>query len=150
VSFLLYIPALLQGLVIVVDELFYHRRRALPAWEIVGHPLDTLTVVACYAFLLFLPPSPERLTVFIVLAAFSTLFVTKDELVHAEQCAPGEHWLHSLLFILHPTAFFCSAQLWLSGSGAIFFAAQLALTSLFFLYQIFYWGIPWARTRQGR
>jgi hypothetical protein len=149
-SFLLYIPALLQGLVIAADEVLYHRHRELPTWEIVGHPLDTLTVAICYAYFLFSTPTPTNVGVFLALAVFSTLFVTKDELVHAERCEAGEHWLHSLLFVLHPTAFFCSAQLWLGGDGAIFFAAQLMLTTLFLLYQILYWGIPWARTRQGQ
>jgi hypothetical protein len=147
---LLFVPAVLQGLVIAADEFICHRRRGLPLWEIVGHPLDTVTVVAAYAFLCLCAPTPTHQLVFTGLAVFSTLFVTKDELVHAERCAPGEHWLHSLLFVLHPTAFFCGALLWIRGIGAMFFAVQLALVSLFLFYQVIYWGLSWIRARHAK
>src|SRR5215471_11294112 len=100
-SFLL-IPFVLQVLCMVADEVYFHRRRELPLWERLGHPLDTLTVLACFMWLLAAAPSILSLRVYVGLSVFSCLFVTKDELVHSKHCCPSEHWLHALLFSLHP------------------------------------------------
>jgi len=81
---LLLLPALLQMLAMAVDEFVFHRRRGLPRWERLGHPLDTLTAAACYGWLAFAPPSESStLGVYVGLCAFSCLFITKDEFVHA-------------------------------------------------------------------
>ena len=78
------IPIVLQGVILVVDEGWFHRARGLPRWERIGHPLDTLTIVLCLAWLLATTPgSSSALPVYIGLAIVSTLFVTKDEGVHA-------------------------------------------------------------------
>src|SRR5690606_12706734 len=70
----------LQALAMVVDEGWFHRRRGLPRWERIGHPLDTLTIALCLAWLLCVPPSESAaLPGYLVLAIGSTLFVTKDE-----------------------------------------------------------------------
>ena len=98
----LLLPFVLQTLCMAVDELHFHRQRGLPRWERLGHPLDTLTVVACYAWLFFTPPSTLSITVYAGLSVFSSLFITKDEWVHNRYCGPAECWLHTLLFILHP------------------------------------------------
>ena len=47
------LPFFLQGLAIFFDEFYFHHRRGLGKWEKVGHPLDTLTVLMAYLFLLF-------------------------------------------------------------------------------------------------
>jgi 2-polyprenyl-6-hydroxyphenyl methylase / 3-demethylubiquinone-9 3-methyltransferase len=39
----LVVPLGLQALAMAVDEAYFHRRRGLPRWERIGHPLDTLT-----------------------------------------------------------------------------------------------------------
>lgn len=136
----LLIPPALQALAMFVDEGLFHRKRGLPRWERLGHPLDTLTAAACYGFLLAMPRShPHALPIYIGLCAFSCLFITKDELVHAKACEPLEIWLHSLLFVLHPIVFLCFGWIWDSGGqrwilqGA--FASTLALAS----YQFLYW-----------
>ena len=49
----------LQGLAMLVDELLFHRRRGLPRWERIGHPIDTLSVLACYGVSLWLPPTQK-------------------------------------------------------------------------------------------
>src|SRR4051812_22485242 len=95
------IPFALQGLAMAVDEIWFHRRRGLPRWERVGHPLDTVTLVACVTWLVVTRPGdPTALPIYIGLGIFSLLFVTKDEPVHARLCSAGEHWLHAVLFLL--------------------------------------------------
>ncbi len=124
----------------MADEFYFHHRRGLPRWERIGHPLDTFTVILCYAYLLSFSPTPAALVGFVALATFSCLFVTKDEFVHAELCSAGESWLHSVLFILHPVCFFVAARLWLDGQGQVLFAGQSVIITGFLFYQIFYWG----------
>ncbi|WP_394823127.1 hypothetical protein [Pendulispora albinea] len=143
---LLTLPFLVQGALMGVDEGWFHRRRGLPRWERIGHPLDTLTVTACYAWLVFRRPEmPGALAVYAALAIASCLFVTKDEFVHKQLCSAKESWIHALLFGLHPIAFFAAGLLWLEDPNNVILKAQLALTSSFALYQGIYWG-PWNRT----
>ncbi len=139
---LLLAPVALQALAMAVDEGWYHRRRGLPRWERLGHPLDTLTVALCYAWLVARrPDDPHALAVYVALAAGSCLFVTKDEGVHARACCPGEHWLHAVLFVLHPIVFFAFGAIWWSGESSLILRAQLALTLAFMAYQLIYWSI---------
>src|SRR5258708_33252451 len=94
------------------DELHFHRKRGLGAWERIGHPLDTLTVLACSAWAFLVRPTPGHVAVYAGLAVVSCLFITKDEGVHARRCTPGEHWVHALLFIVHPLSLGSLALLW--------------------------------------
>ncbi len=155
---LLILPFLLQTLIISIDEFYFHIRRGLPKWERLGHPLDTLTVLACFAFVLLVSYSGLSLKLYIALAIFSCLFVTKDEFVHKECCPAAEQWLHALLFLNHPIVLTVTALLWPILSGVVlftwmepllpyrkslwtFFCVQAVLTSLFFLYQLIYWNL---------
>jgi hypothetical protein len=135
-------PLLAQGGAMLFDELYFHRRRGLPRWERIGHPIDTASVIACYAFAWSVAPSRAALGVYVLLAGFSCLLVTKDEGVHARRCSVGEQWLHSVLFVLHPIVLGASALLWLNGERTLL-AIQAGLTLLFGLYQILYWNMPW-------
>ncbi|HKP97747.1 MAG TPA: hypothetical protein VJ385_18555 [Fibrobacteria bacterium] len=160
------LPFLAHSLGMLLDEAWFHRRRGLPAWERWGHPLDTLTVLACYGLVLALPPSRGALIAYLGAAAFSTLFITKDEWIHARRCTGGEMWLHAFLFVLHPVLLglagawrFASpsaSQGNMTGTLAadlssdagrgffgFFLAGQTALTALFLGYQILYWNGPW-------
>jgi hypothetical protein len=132
-------PFLLQGVLMVVDEFFYHRGRGLSRWEVIGHPLDTATVALTLAFLLVATPGVGNLLIYVGLAAFSCLFVTKDEFVHQECCPPGEHWLHAVLFILHPVVFMAAGLLWWSGEPLFPLRVQTTLVVLFGFYQLLYW-----------
>lgn len=139
------VPVVLQGIAMLFDEGWFHRKRGLPRWERVGHPLDTLTVMACFTFLLVV--SPERsgaLTTYVALSVFSCLFITKDELVHAIECEPAEQWLHSVLFLLHPVVLGAAGWLWKLGGHQQLLAGQLALSLVFALYQIVYWRFVWS------
>ncbi|HUS27991.1 MAG TPA: bifunctional 2-polyprenyl-6-hydroxyphenol methylase/3-demethylubiquinol 3-O-methyltransferase UbiG [Kofleriaceae bacterium] len=135
------VPIGLQALAMIVDEGVFHRRREMPRWERIGHPLDTLTIVACLGWLL----AGGGLTGYIVLAIASTLFVTKDEGVHAKLCGAGEQWLHAVLFALHPIVLAAFGYLAHLGERGIL-TGQLAVTIAFMTYQIVYWNLP-RRTR---
>jgi 2-polyprenyl-6-hydroxyphenyl methylase/3-demethylubiquinone-9 3-methyltransferase len=86
--------------------------------------------------------------VYVGLAVFSTLFVTKDEAVHARLCTGGEHWLHALLFVLHPTVLAAYGLIWWSGGHPHVLALQLAVVVAFAAYQLVYWNL--VRERRGR
>lgn len=154
------LPFALQALAIGVDEGYFHLRRGLPRWERIGHPLDTLTVILCMAYVLFIPFSTSALFGYIGLAGFSTFFITKDEFVHKERCPAAEMWLHAILFVLHPMALIAAGFIWPVVQGAevapwiarwldnaprlhMFLWGQFAAMSLFCLYQIIYWNLVW-------
>lgn len=143
----LLIPAALQAVAMLWDEGWFHRRRGLPRWERLGHPIDTASVAACYGWLLVSRPTePNALAVYVALAALSSLLVTKDEFVHRHLCSAGEQWVHSILFLLHPTVFLAFGILWWTGAPRWMFAAQLGLSLAFMIYQLVYWSLPWKRT----
>jgi hypothetical protein len=144
-----WIPIGLQALAMFVDELHFHRRRQLPRWERLGHPLDTLSVLVCYAFALSVPPSSSALAVYAALSAISCLLVTKDEFVHSRLCPPAEQWLHAILFVLHPVVLGTFAWLWLEGARTVL-TVQAVVTLMFGLYQFAYWNLSWKRTTRAR
>ena len=147
------LPFVLQGLAMLVDEFYFHRKRGLGNWEIWGHPLDSLGFLACFVFLLLKDPSPGHLQTYIQWAAFSCVLVTKDEWIHAQVCSKGEMWLHSLLFLLHPLVLISAGYLWFRGAQdaekQLFIETTLLIQSsvifTFMLYQVVYWGFLWKR-----
>jgi hypothetical protein len=153
-------PFVLQALALCFDEGYFHIRRGLPRWERIGHPLDTLTVLICMSYVLFVPFTTGHLLLYVALAAFSSFWVTKDEFVHKEHCPAAEHWLHALLFTLHPITLISAGFIWpvtqqvevspwiaawLNAPEvlALFLRVQLALMTLFLLYQIVFWNFLW-------
>jgi len=135
------IPIVLQGISMVVDEGWFHRARGLSRWERIGHPLDTLTIAVCLGWLVATHPGqPAALPVYIGLGVFSMLFVIKDEAMHAAQCRPGEHWLHAILFALHPIVLVAFAYLWWIGMVGLL-VGQLGITIAFLAYQVIYWNV---------
>jgi hypothetical protein len=159
-SLLILLPFIIQILVIMIDEFYFHIRRGLPKWERLGHPLDTLTVLACFTFILFVPYSTFTLKIYIGLAIFSCIFVTKDEFVHKECCPASEQWLHALLFLNHPVVLTAAGLIWPTSTGAegpawlrglvpfldqihLFLIVQTASIALFLIYQLVYWNVIW-------
>lgn len=142
----LYLPFIMQGILMLIDERI-HIKRGLGLWERLGHPLDTLTIFVPLAFISINEFSQEHLTVFIILGAFSCLFITKDEFVHTRDCGGIENWLHSLLFIIHPLIFFCAALLWRDHPEDHFISYQPLIVGGFMLYQIIRWSIPWKQAK---
>jgi hypothetical protein len=139
-------PLVLQAIAMAFDELVFHRKRGLGRWERIGHPLDTLTVLAGLAFLCLARPTKENVIFYICIATFSCLFITKDEPVHTKHCGPAENWLHAVLFVLHPVTFLALGIAWWLDER-ILIQGQLALTMLFLAYQIVYWNGPWRRAQ---
>ena len=132
-------PFFVQGFAMFVDEFYFHRKRGLPRWERIGHPLDTLTVLACFAYLFFTPKDSLSPSVYVGLAAFSSLFVTKDEWVHQKECNASEQWLHAVLFVLHPVVLYSAFVCAQADHLKPFLWVQFALAGAFFLYQWVYW-----------
>lgn len=165
-SWALLAPSVVQAVAMVFDEFHFHRQRGLGAWERIGHPLDTATVLACLGWALFVPPTQRSIEIYVLLALVSCVFVTKDEFVHARRCSAGEQWLHALLFVLHPLTLASYGLMWpalhladaelpsfLAGtrSLATFVVGQTIMTAAFLLYQTLYWNLPrrrsWASMR---
>ncbi len=142
-KFLVLLPMILQGLVMFVDEFYFHRLRGLPLWERLGHPLDTLTVLACFGWLIFNPLQESSLGAWIGCASLSCLWVTKDEWIHHRYCSASEAWLHALLFILHPICFFSVGWMAWVGGYEWLIKIQAILLTLFMAYQLIYWNILW-------
>lgn len=157
------IPFALQALAIALDEGVFHYKRGLPRWERIGHPLDTFGTLLCMLFVLFVSYSPLTLKIYIGLAAFSSLLITKDEFVHKEHCPGAEQWLHACLFVLHPITLAAAALIWPAAEGgetanwlacwidkpshlAFFLRLQAAAMGLFLTYQIIYWNFLWKGT----
>jgi 2-polyprenyl-6-hydroxyphenyl methylase/3-demethylubiquinone-9 3-methyltransferase len=152
-SVLWFLPFALQGLAMGVDEFGFHRRRTLPRWEWLGHALDTSVFLACLACPLLLPPVSAHFRIFGVLAVVSCVLITKDEFIHQRLCSGGEHWVHAVLFILHPIVLIATAVLWMStGAAALaglsapsrdlarsILLLQGLIVSGFLAFQIVYW-----------
>jgi hypothetical protein len=143
-SLFFYLPFLVQALVIAYDEFYFHLKRGLPLWERIGHPLDTLSLIVCIAFVLVFSYSKALSVPFIAMGALSCLLVTKDEFVHKEHCNAKEQWLHALLFLNHPLVLISMGWMWSQGKAyTIFLTWQLVFVSLFCLYQVIYWNLVW-------
>lgn len=137
-----------QGLAILFDEFFFHRSRGLPRWERIGHPLDSLTVLACLLFLAFTERTPTTEMIYYGLAIGSCLCVTKDEWIHRKLCGPTEMWLHSVLFIIHPLVLFTAMAEWEDSRSLILAAAGGIF--VFMTYQITYWNFVAAMAQKAK
>jgi hypothetical protein len=155
-------PLVCQGLAMFFDEFYFHKKRGLPAWERIGHPIDSLSVLVTIGIPVWVNFSESMLTVYVVMALFSSLLVTKDEFVHSDHCQAGENWLHAVLFVLHPLVFLSVGLLWYlrDADFALFdsetfvpsknllghaLLGQWALVLFFLTYQIVYWNFLWQK-----
>ena len=136
---LFFIVSVIQGAGILFDEFYFHRKRGLPKWERIGHPIDTLSVVACLLFLAFVEKNSVTVWIFAALATASCILVTKDEWVHKNLCPPEEMWLHAVCFMVHPLLLFTGYIEWEDSRPMIL--AVAGGVSVFFFYQIVYWNI---------
>jgi hypothetical protein len=135
----LFIPFVIQALAILFDEFHFHHKRGLPKWERIGHPIDTLSLVACLTYVMMAPFTSKSLIIYICLATLSCLLVTKDEWVHKEHCEGKEQWLHALLFLNHPLVLISTGLIWWKGGAFTFFLIQASFAALFCVYQFVYW-----------
>ncbi len=156
-KYLLLSPLVAQGLASLVGEFYFHFARGLPRWEHLGHPLDTFTVLAPILWQGFSLRSQDNLTVSIVAAAFSCLFVIKNKFAHTDVSAPAEHVNYALMFVLYPLVFAALALLWPfyhAPAGAIVWLEQFrglesalpiqsSILTLYMIYQAVYWNLIW-------
>jgi hypothetical protein len=154
-SWIVLVPIVFQNAAMFFDEFHYHRRRGLPRWERIGHPLDTLTVLACFAWIFACGPTPAAILGYVALSLFSCVFVLKDERVHFEHCSLGEQWLHSALFVFHPLTLLAFGLMWAPSRGMSLgvswleggidarhaLVGQAAATAVIFVYQVVYWNV---------
>lgn len=143
-SFLLPLPLALQGILIVTDEFFFHRKRGLPAWEKYGHPVDMLFTMIPYLVAILFPFGAVSSAWFIAFSVLSSVIITKDEWVHTRLANAPEHWLHSLLFIVHPVSFFSVWAMWkpespLGAFGRTVMLTQVLLMLAFACYHFVWW-----------
>lgn len=134
-----------QALLMAIDEGYFHRRRGLPLWERIGHPIDTVGVLVTQYAVLFTQWSDTAL---IILAGISTLLITKDEWVHHRECEATETWLHSLLFVIHPVHL--GLWIWLRQEDQVSLHFQELLTIFIAtltvgVFQVLYWNTPLIR-----
>lgn len=161
--YILLIPFLLQAVLILFDEWVFHIKRGLPKWERIGHPIDTISLIACFIYVFLLPYTLKALIGYIALSIFSCLLITKDEFIHKHHCPATEQWVHAVMFINHPIllsslGFFWYGMTVKESTGAFyhvdnplarsFMISQLIFVSLFCLYQIIYWNVIWKEKKQ--
>ncbi len=102
----------------------------------------------------------KTLIAYISLSALSSILVTKDEFVHKEHCPASEHWLHALLFTLHPITLTCAGFMWPVVQGVevtpwianwldnkkallLFLQMQFGTMIFFLIYQLIFWNLIW-------
>lgn len=132
------IAFLVQAMIIIFDEFYFHRARFLPRWELVGHPIDTF----CLLFFLLTIQTISRdssmgLPAVIMTGVISCLVITKDEWVHKKHATGTESWLHALLFVIHPVVVGAFFLLWWSSEGAGLMRLATGAVALHFFYQVF-------------
>jgi len=128
--------SLLQGGLMAIDEWVFHRRRGLSLWELWGHPVDSFLYVLPLSVAALASVTSGWLAIYLVLCVVSCLVITKDEWVHARECVPGEHWIHALLFIVHPVVLWGVGTMWMQGEGTGLRRALPVLIVAYASYQI--------------
>lgn len=140
-NFLVIFLAGLQAVMMLSDEFFFHHKRGLGTFERYGHVADTFFFLLAVSVVAFLPYRESYLYLYVGLSIFSSLFISKDEWIHAKEALGFEHWCHAVLFVSHGSLLFALGLLWKYDSSAF------ELKSLFFgvllwgLYQFVYWNI---------
>lgn len=145
------VVSIIQGAAIIADEMIFHRKRGLPRWERIGHPIDTFTVIACLMFLALTNRTPTTEIIYYVMAGISCVFVTKDEWVHRKLCSAEEMWLHAILFMMHPLLLFTAMHEWETIRGTLTMVSAGIFS--FLVYQVVYWNfidVKIRKTRQER
>lgn len=142
------VALVIQSLAILFDEFYFHRKRGLPKWEMIGHPVDTSLVIVCFLFLAFAEKNPTNEIIYYIMASASCLCVTKDEWVHYKYCSGPEMWLHAVLFMMHPLLLFTAVDIW-EDSRPLFLALSGCIF-VFLLWEIGYWYVVAFRSRAAK
>jgi 2-polyprenyl-6-hydroxyphenyl methylase/3-demethylubiquinone-9 3-methyltransferase len=125
-----------QAGLMLVDERVFHRLRGLGERESWGHVADSVLFAAALAPAALLAPTRGAAALYAALAFVSTVLATKDEWIHTRECRAAEHWIHALLFSLHPCVLIAVGALWARGEGA---ALRSGLPLAVAAYSVFQW-----------
>jgi len=128
-----------QGALMAVDEFYFHWRRGLGRWESIGHPIDSLFYLAALAIPALLPWAASWARIYVFAAVVSTLVITKDEWIHTKEASATEHWLHALLFVVHPPILVGTYLLWQHDAAPLLRLALPTAILVFMIYQISFW-----------
>ena len=139
---------LTQALLMLVDEGIFHHRRGLEKFERWGHVADTSLFFLAISIPAIFDPSLVTTSIYGLLAVASCLLITKDEWIHAEACAPLEHWCHAMLFILHGALLTVIGVLWNLPTDGVLWELKAMPVAVFLwgLYQHFYWNVYQVRS----
>lgn len=133
------VVAVLYVTATLVDEFHFHRNRGLHRQEVIGYPINTLTVIACFLFLALAERNLATEKIYYLLAILSCLSITKDEWIHRKACSGGEMWMHSVLYILHPLLLFIAMLGWEDHRAT--FLAFAGGATIYLFYQVTYWNL---------
>ena len=134
-----FLGVLFQGVLMSIDEFKFHRKRKLGSWESWGHPLDSIFYLVPLLIAGFASVTTFWGATYSISAVASLLIITKDEWIHSQECEPIEHFLHALLFVVHPSILFGFAFLWVSGEALLLRQAVPIGVGIFGIYQLIYW-----------
>lgn len=127
----------IQGTLLMYDDIVLHRRRGLPKWERIGHPVDAFFFslpIGLAAFMQSATPAEAYFT----LSLLSCLVILKDEWVHVGRVGALEATLHAALFVIHPITLMTAWRLAQTGPTIGLFIAWIALLGVVGC-QIIYW-----------
>lgn len=131
--------AAVQGALMLADERVYHAERGLSRREAWGHAADSFVFALTLSLPALLAPTLRAVLLYAAASIFSTLLVTKDEGIHARECGAPEHWVHAVLFAVHPCVLAAAGALWVRGEGTLVRACLPVLAGLFCAGQWGYW-----------
>lgn len=140
-SILLLTLTALQGLIMVVDEFIFHRRRGLPPFERWGHVADTSLFLLALLLPALTAPASWTLGLYAFFAIASCLFITKDEWIHASACSGAEQWCHAMLFVLHGPILLAAGLLWFLAPHHFALKMLPPIVLIWGLYQHLYWNV---------
>jgi hypothetical protein len=138
----------IQGVLMLIDELRYHKERGLDTFEKWSHLVDACSVLFVMLFTIFFEPTSSSQLIFFALVALSALLITKDEKIHQRACSAGEQWLHSLLFLIHIPLLLSIGALWLVYPDSWFLPLAAIPVSVWIIYQIIYWNFRYEQPRK--
>jgi hypothetical protein len=138
---LLLVLTAMQGLIMAVDEFFFHRQRGLPTFERWGHVADTSLFLLALLVPALTVPGTGWLTLYTFLAIASCLFITKDEWIHASACSGAEQWCHAMLFVLHGPILLLAGLVWFLQPQHLALKMLPPIVLMWGLYQHLYWNV---------
>jgi hypothetical protein len=127
----------IHALLLAYDDIVLHRRRGLPRWERIGHPIDAAFFSFPIGFVAWMGASASP-SIYFILALMSCLIIIKDEWVHVKRINGLEATLHAALFVIHPVTLYTAWELGKTGQTSGLRWTWVALLGVV-AFQIVYW-----------